>query len=488
MIILLFFYIINKKGGGILEETISYEPVGLIIFFIRSIFINVGSYYIFLKLFNQKNNIKSNLIAIIEILAITYCYALMQEKKEYFNSMILLIIFMAIIFIQASKRSIGTTIIMTLVSLSISFSIFFIAIALNNIPNIVLNTQNDFIIVCCLVITYLIILTIFLKNKRLKGGISFLNNSKNNEQFDLLILNISTIILFLIGIFKNNIQITIIEKMGYSIAILSIIMFATIKKSFQVYYKQKLLMKQLEEADNEIIKKQKEIEKLEQENLNFSKKSHSLAHKQKSLEYKLNQLLMNEEFSGELEIRDRLNEISKELYKNPIEDLPSTEITQIDDMLEFMQSECVKNKIDFNLQIIGNVYHIINNIITVEQLEILIADHIKDAIIAIKHTDNINKSILVKLGKIDGCYGLYIYDSGIEFEKETLKNLGKKPSTTHKDEGGTGMGFMNTFDTLNECKGSLVIKEIGKPSKDNFTKIIMIKFDGKNEYKVESYR
>ena len=197
---------------------------------------------------------------------------------------------------------------------------------------------------------------------------------------------------------------------------------------------------------------------------------------------------MNEEFSGELEIRDRLNEISKELYKNPIEDLTKTEITQIDDMLEFMQSECVKNKIDFNLQIIGNVYHIINNIITVEQLEILIADHIKDAIIAIKHTDNINKSVLVKLGKIDGCYGLYIYDSGIEFEKETLKNLGKKPSTTHKDEGGTGMGFMNTFDTLNECKGSLVIKEIGKPSKDNFTKIIMIKFDGKNEYKVESYR
>ena len=237
-----------------------------------------------------------------------------------------------------------------------------------------------------------------------------------------------------------------------------------------------------------IISVQREIEKLEQENLNFSKKSHSMAHKQRALEYKLNHLLMKEETSKELEIKTEIENLSKELYQIPIEDLPSTEITQIDDMLEFMQSECVKNKIDFNLQIIGNVYHIINNIITVEQLEILIADHIKDAIIAIKHTDNINKSILVKLGKIDGCYGLYIYDSGIEFEKETLKNLGKKPSTTHKDEGGTGMGFMNTFDTLNECKGSLVIKEIGKPSKDNFTKIIMIKFDGKNEYKVESYR
>ena len=157
-------------------------------------------------------------------------------------------------------------------------------------------------------------------------------------------------------------------------------------------------------------------------------------------------------------------------------------------MLKFMQSECIKNNIDFNIQIKGNIYHIINNIISVEQLEVLLADHIKDAIIAIKHTENVNRSILVKLGKIDDCYGLYIYDSGIEFEIETLKNLGKKPSTTHKDEGGTGMGFMNTFDTLKACNGSLIIKEIGKPSKDNFTKIIMIKFDSKNEYKVISYR
>ena len=157
-------------------------------------------------------------------------------------------------------------------------------------------------------------------------------------------------------------------------------------------------------------------------------------------------------------------------------------------MLKFMQSECIKNNIDFDLQISGNIYYIINNIISVEQLEILIADHIKDAIIAIKHSDNVNKSILVRIGKLEECYGLYIYDSGIEFEKETLESLGKRPSTTHKDEGGTGMGFMNTFDTLRGCKGSLVIKEIGEPSKENFTKIIMIKFDGGNEFKVESYR
>ena len=85
-------------------------------------------------------------------------------------------------------------------------------------------------------------------------------------------------------------------------------------------------------------------------------------------------------------------------------------------------------------------------------------------------------------------FGIYVYDSGIEFEKETLENLGKKPSTTHAEEGGTGMGFMNTFDTLRKYKASLEIEEIGKPSKDNYTKILKIKFDGKKEYKVKTYR
>ena len=197
---------------------------------------------------------------------------------------------------------------------------------------------------------------------------------------------------------------------------------------------------------------------------------------------------MNEETAEELEIKDRLKEISTELYKNPIEELTKTGITQIDDMLKYMQSECVKNNIDFNLQVSGNIYHLINNIISTEQLEILIADHVKDAIIAINHTDNVNRSILVRLGKIEDTYGLYIYDSGIEFEKETLENLGKKPSTTHKNEGGTGMGFMNTFDTLEKCNGSLIINELGKPSKENYTKIVMIKFDNKNEFKIISYK
>ena len=153
-----------------------------------------------------------------------------------------------------------------------------------------------------------------------------------------------------------------------------------------------------------------------------------------------------------------------------------------------MQSECIKNEIEFELQINGNIHQMVNNYIPKEKLEILIADHIKNAIIAIIHSKNKYKNILVRIGKIDGYFSLYIYDTGKEFEKETLQKIEKEPITTHKDEGGSGMGFMNTFDTLKEYKASLIIEEIGKPREDNYTKIVKIKFNNKNEFKIDSYR
>ena len=266
-------------------------------------------------------------------------------------------------------------------------------------------------------------------------------------------------------------------------------MFITIQKSLQLYYKQKLLIQDLNETKEELEKKKQEVEQLEKENLSFSKKSHTLAHKQRSLEYKINELMLKSEISEATDIKDRLNNISKELYnKTATVELTKTEVEEIDDMLKYMQSECNKSNIDFNVEIKGNIHHMVNNIINKEDLEILLADHIKNAIIAINHSDNVNKSILVKLGKIDKIYSLYIYDSGIEFEKETLSNLGNKPSTTHAEEGGTGMGFMNTFDTLRKYNASMTIKEYNKPNKDNYTKSLIIKFDKKAEFKITSYR
>ena len=330
----------------------------------------------------------------------------------------------------------------------------------------------------------------FFKIKRLKNGFSFLQKNTDNDYFNILFLSISVIILFSIILLSNYTEINK-GKIGVGIILFSIIMFITIQKSLQLYYKQKLLVQELNETKEELENTKKELKQVEEENLEFSKKSHTLAHRQKSLEHKIQELVTKAEISTEEagEVKDKLKEIEKDLYKETATiELSKTEISEIDDMLKYMQSECIKNKIEFELQLAGNIHYMTNNLISKEDLEILLADHIKDAIIAVNHTDNINRSILVRLGEIDGVYSLYIYDSGIEFETETLKNLGKKPSTTHADEGGTGMGFMNTFDTLRKYKASLTINELSKSNKDNYTKVIIFKFDKKNDFKIISYR
>ena len=328
------------------------------------------------------------------------------------------------------------------------------------------------------------------KIRKFKYGIAFLQNKTNNEYTDILILNISVVILFLVVLITKS-----SDEMASNIAIrmlgISVIMFITIKKSLQLYYKQKLLVQELEETKDELEKKKEEVKELEAENMKFSQRSHTLIHKQKSLEYKIEQMITKTEISKEeaAEVKEKLDKMKEEIYKEKESiELDKTGIVDIDDMLKYMQSECNKNKIEFILKLNGRIQPITNNLIDKDDLETLLADHIKNAIIAVEHSENINRSIMVKLGKIDGEYGLSIYDSGIEFKIETLKNLGKTPSTTHAEEGGTGMGFMNTFETLEKYKASLKIEEIGKPSKDNYTKVISIKFDNKSEYNIKSYR
>ena len=46
------------------------------------------------------------------------------------------------------------------------------------------------------------------------------------------------------------------------------------------------------------------------------------------------------------------------------------------------------------------------------------------------------------------------------------------------------LGYMTTFETLRKYKASLIIEEFGMPSKENFTKVVSIIFDKKNEFKI----
>ena len=473
----------------------NFNNLGNIINIIKMSFIIICTYYTLLKVINYNKLTKfKNFVICFCILLISI---LVNEIKIKINSIIstmCLIFMLSLLVSNFTKIKISYTILLTIFSLSINYAIFLMAVIFNFLINVFIAIKNDGVNLFSIMIIHIIILFKVLKINKLKYGISFFRDKLENDYFDILILNISVSIIISIILF-SNFQLMLLKSLLFGLIIIVILMFITIKKSLQLYYKQKLLIQDLEETKKELDEKKKEVEELEKENLEFSKTSHTLAHKQRILEHKIEEIssksktekVLNEE--EENNIKATVQEISKKLYTDVKEvELYKTEIPEIDDILRYTQSECTKNNIEFNVQIRGKIYKMINNVIPKEELQILIADHVKNAIIAINYSENINRSILIQIGKIMGNYGLYIYDSGIEFEKETLENLGKKPSTTHAEEGGTGMGFMNTFDTLRKYKASLEIEEIGKPSKDNYTKILKIKFDGKEEYKVKTYR
>lgn len=453
--------------------------------FIIAIFTTITN----LKILNIKIYKKGNIIKIIIATFITVSFCVYIEKVSNSTVSILCLNFIiSLIFSNITSNKIGYSILITTLSLCINYMMYTIASIICFIIFKTLNINNKLMIITFIAIIYIVLINALYKIKRFSKGISFLKKNKNNDYFEILILNISSTLFLTFTIFTNfNIQ--MMKPIFVYIIIFSILMFITIQKSLKIYYKHELSKQNLEMEKKEKDIAQQENKKLKEENFKLHKKIHSINHSIESLEYKLDMLSQKSEIASEIDIRDRINEISKMIEEDKVViELTKTNIEIIDDILKNMQSKCIKNNIDFELKINGNIHHMINNIISKKDLEILIADLIKNAIIAISYSDNVNKSILVRLGVIDGIYSLYVYDTGIEFNIETLLNLGIKPSTTHADNGGTGMGFINTFDTLNKYKASIIIEEFGKESKDNYTKAVIIKFDKNNNYKINSYR
>ena len=448
------------------------------------------TYYVFIRIINIRNiEFKHILIIVLSSIVISIFARIIEREIALYGGILLVIISITLINTFCFKRRIINSMLLTIISISVNYVIYIISVAFAFFPNTILKISNDYVGLTIIVCIYTFLIYRILNTKKIKYGISFLKRNLEDSYYNIVVLNTVIVILSFIMILKDK-SITEGRTIGFTFALLIGVMILTIKQSFDLYYKQNLLTKDLEQTKVELESKKQEIDKLEKENLEFSKTSHSLAHKQKALEYKLEQLIKTgiDKESKDI-IKEEIENVSKEVFKEPNElKLAKTEIESIDNMFSYMQSECIKNNIKFELQVVGNIYYMINNLISENDLEILIADHLKDAIIAINNSDNSNRSILVRIGKIDSVYSLYIYDSGIEFTKEVLDNLGKKPITTHADTGGTGMGFMNTFDTLNKTKASLIINEIGKPCEDNYTKVIIFKFDKQNEFKVNSYK
>lgn len=266
-----------------------------------------------------------------------------------------------------------------------------------------------------------------------------------------------------------------------------------------MHYKSLLIKDTIQDLQNKLDEQININENMKDEIEKLSKINHKFTSRISALELyvaRLNNKLSNDENidADILHAKNIINNLSYE-FSNELQInlennflVNKTGIINIDNILEYFQLICENKKISFNVIVKSNIKYTVTKAIPLNLLETLIADIIRNSIIAIDHSSNENPKILLQFDSSD-CFEFRVYDTGIEFEIDTLVKLGKEKVTTHKSDGRSGIGFITTFETLNSTNGSFIIEEYPPNNNDfNYSKCLIFKFDNNGKYIIRSYR
>ncbi|MCL2248084.1 MAG: hypothetical protein FWC13_02325 [Oscillospiraceae bacterium] len=348
--------------------------------------------------------------------------------------------------------------------------------------------------------THFMLAYLLFRIKRFKNGFPFLF-----EKYAIIVaLVVAGLILFLVSLigaphdaYMSNYTFFFLVA---GVIIAGAVIIIWVRRGIKAFYNRRMKEHSIETLEQELIEKDMEIRRLMEQNNILRTESHKINHRIAALEHGVSsmvQKMQDSEISSNTqnELSDTLSSIQKVLdnYQEGISKikginlLPSTKISMLDNIFDYFFAQCEANNIGFILKVCGSIPFMVEQLISQSSLETLIGDHLQNAVTAVNLGDNAFRNILAVLGLIDGHYVFSVFDSGIPFEVDTLVRLGAEPVTTHIDTGGSGIGFMTTFETIREYGASLVISE-KKPVTADYSKSITIRFDKKNQYTIKTYR
>ena len=157
----------------------------------------------------------------------------------------------------------------------------------------------------------------------------------------------------------------------------------------------------------------------------------------------------------------------------------------IDGVLNYMMVRASEKGIRFEIAELSDFVESGDFAVSSIKLQTILADLIENAINATVQSEL--KRILISFNVENGIHEFCVQDSGIPFEVETIIDLGVKKTTTGYREGGSGIGYMTTFEILHEYDASLIITEY-EPERSDFTKSITVRFDGRAELLLLTHR
>lgn len=412
---------------------------------------NILVYVNYIKLIDYKQN---NLIKTIVII----CFCLVQELISLLliqylpKSLLMLISYLlyGIIIATITKTKYKYSVVLTFISLTITYLLYMISIAITavSLKLVYRDMPEDSILILLIgMCVEILAINLLFKLKRFKNGIPFLKNEEKVNNIGIIGVIFIGIVLIIYSIIPNT---THTRYIFIGLAIEAICLFIWIKKKITKYYKQKLKEQTVEDLQNEIKEKDNKISEILEENKAIATINHKYSSRIKALEEFSSKIVskpelvekMKTEFGEDYtafaeQIKMISQEYSSEMKTKVTKEntIPKTGIFGIDTLLEHMSTEATKSNISLDVKINASINYMVENIISESALETLLGDHIKDAIIAINCSNNTNRRILVVISIIDKCYEINFYDTGIEFEIDTLIKLGKEQITTHKETG-----------------------------------------------------
>lgn len=331
---------------------------------------------------------------------------------------------------------------------------------------------------------------------RFKKGMPFLKNQHFDNSFSLLALSILLCITFVFNQkVKETDHIEWIIFLFLLILLLLLNLFMIWRNQLRQTYLFQLKEREIKRLKEELAGCQATLETTREENKDLSQLIHRDNKQLASLQLAVEQFLSTSEKEGtqkqigntilqelKQETKDRQQVLSTLVTPKF---LPTTQIPSVDHLLHYMLHRGQTYGIRLELSLSGNIHYFLEHVIKERDFLTLLADILENALIATKC--NAGTNVLLHIGIVESIYTIDIWDSGIPFTKETLLHFGKKQYTTHKQEGGSGIGLMSTYELLEKYQASLHIDEsLGK--ENIYTKKLSILFDTKREYHLYTRR
>ena len=430
-------------------------------------------------------------IHLLYIPAFAICSAGLHFVWVYFRlavPVVLLFVCVLAFFIGFRRRFYST---LSLSTMALGMTVFFMAVAtaIASLAMLLLdrfipeNFKDLFIVSIFSVLMILLTFLIF-KIKKLKKRIVPITNDDVYEK----LLFISVLSIFGMTLtFTTNGASAFLEIAFIFILFCCLSIILGWRKMTANSYRKNILDRNVEVLEYSAREYNAERERLAEQNRELAKIIHRDNKLLPAMELSVRSLL--ERYPDDKQAKELLQGLNKlfaeranavESFRSEATILQTSGDVTIDSVLGFLNAKAADYKVEFTAEAEeGAVEFFREQFKELTDFNAILCDLGENALIAAKHVEN--GKVKAVLDYAGGIATLKLYDNGALFDEKVIAELGRTEITTHKNDGGSGIGLVTAFKILKKYSASICIDEVladDACKADDYAKCIVIRADG----------